>query len=112
PRARGGGEACGGPRPGVSAVTSRRRGRRRRRPCLRAGTLALGGLSLPDVLAARGSAPAVPDTSVILFWMWGEPSHLETFDPKPDAPGEYRGPFRPTRTAVPRLGVCALFPQL
>jgi uncharacterized protein (DUF1501 family) len=83
-----------------------------RRTFLRAGTLALGGLSLPDLLAARGSPPAAPDTSVILFWMWGGPSHFETFDPKPDAPSEYRGPFRPIRTAVPGLDVCELFPRL
>ncbi len=42
--------------------------------------------------------------------MWGWPSHLETYDPKPDAPAEYRGPFRPIRTAVPGLDICELFP--
>jgi hypothetical protein len=42
--------------------------------------------------------------------MWGGPSHLETYDPKPDTPEGYRGPFRPTRTAVPGLDVCELFP--
>ena len=54
-------------------------------------------------------APA-PDTSVILFWMWGGPSQFETYDPKPDAPAEYRGPFRPIPTAVPGLDLCELFP--
>jgi hypothetical protein len=83
-----------------------------RRTFLRAGTLALGGLTLPDLLAARGSPSAAPDTSVILFWMWGGPSQFETFDPKPDAPAEYRGPFRPIRTTVPGLDVCELFPRL
>src|SRR5262245_14323134 len=80
-----------------------------RRTCLRAGTLALGGLTLADLLAARGIDTG-PDTSVILFWMWGGPSHLETYDLKPDAPSEYRGPFRPIRTSVPGLDVCELFP--
>jgi hypothetical protein len=51
-------------------------------------------------------------TSVILFWMWGGPSQFETFDPKPDAPSEYRGPFRPIHTTVPGMDVCELFPRL
>src|SRR5262249_59028252 len=82
-----------------------------RRTFLRAGALALGGLTLPDLLVARGAAPAPPDTSVILFWMWGGPSHLETYDLKPDAPTEYRGPFRPIRTTVPGLDICELLPR-
>ncbi len=84
-----------------------------RRDFLRVGLLALGGLSLSDLLAARARAGRddLP-TSVILFWMWGGPSQLETFDPKPDAPAEYRGPFRPIRTRVPGLDVCELFPSL
>jgi uncharacterized protein (DUF1501 family) len=81
-----------------------------RRDFLRVGALALGGLTLPDLLAARAESASAPDTSVILFWMWGGPSHLETYDLKPDAPTEYRGPFRPIRTTVPGLDVCELFP--
>ena len=57
-----------------------------RRTFLRAGSLALGGLTLSDLLAARASAGTSSDTSVILFWMWGGPSQFETWDPKPDAP--------------------------
>src|SRR5262245_27754337 len=84
-----------------------------RRDFLRIGLLALGGLSLPDLLAARAAAPeADRDTAVILFWMWGGPSQFETFDPKPDAPAEYRGPFRPMRTNVSGLDICELFPRL
>jgi hypothetical protein len=83
-----------------------------RREFLRVGALALGGLTLPQLLAARAaSGQAAADTSVILFWMWGGPSHLETWDLKPDAPTEYRGPFRPIRTDVPGLDVCELFPR-
>src|SRR5207244_2651797 len=68
---------------------------------------------LADVLAARAAAETqAAGTSVILFWMWGGPSQLETFDPKPDAPSEYRGPFRPIATRVPGMDVCELFPQL
>ncbi len=87
------------------------RGPIRRREFLRLGTLALGGMSLADLLAARASAgEAARDASVILFWMWGGPSQLETYDLKPDAPSEYRGPFRPVATKVPGLDVCELFP--
>jgi hypothetical protein len=58
--------------------------------------------------AASGVSP--PDTSVILFWMWGGPSQLETWDCKPDAPSEYRGPLRPIRTTVPGMDICEVFP--
>ncbi len=82
----------------------------RRREFLRLGTLALGGLGLSDLLQARAATPAPADTSVILFWMWGGPSQLETYDCKPDAPSEYRGPLRPIKTTVPGLDVCEVFP--
>src|SRR4029077_20155222 len=48
---------------------------------------------------------AVPDTSVILIWLPGGPPHLDTYDLKPDAPAEYRGPFRPIQTNVPGVEV-------
>ncbi|MBO0700831.1 MAG: DUF1501 domain-containing protein, partial [Zavarzinella sp.] len=83
-----------------------------RRTFLRVGSLALGGLTLPDLLAARAAPAAAGDTSVILFWMWGGPSQFETWDPKPDAPAEYRGPFAAARTAVPGMDFCELFPRL
>ena len=81
-----------------------------RRTFLRAGALALGGLALPELLAARPASP--PDTAVIVFWMWGGPSHLETFDPKPDAPEGIRGPFRPVKTSVTGVQLCELFPRI
>lgn len=81
-----------------------------RRTFLRAGTLALGVLTLPDLLSARSASP--PDTAVILFWMWGGPSHFETFDPKPDAPEGIRGPFRATKTSAPGVQICELFPRI
>jgi len=89
----------------------------RRREFLRAGTLALGGLGLAEILAARAAASdttkaaSAADRAVILFWMWGGPSQLETYDLKPHAPSEYRGPFRPIATTVPGLDICELFPQ-
>src|SRR5262245_15132987 len=83
-----------------------------RRTFLRIGALGLGGLTLSDMLALRSrAATSVPDTSVILFWMWGGPSHLETYDPKPNAPEGYRGPFRSIRTNVPGIDICELFPR-
>jgi hypothetical protein len=82
-----------------------------RRAMLRLGALALGGLHLPR-LAFADSPRRSHSTSVILFWMWGGPSQFETFDPKPDAPAEYRGPFHPIRTTVPGMDICELFPRL
>jgi uncharacterized protein (DUF1501 family) len=83
-----------------------------RREFLRAGALALGGLTLPQLTAARAATAPRSDTSVILFWMWGGPSQLETWDPKPNAPSEYRGPFQPIATNVPGLDICEIFPRL
>jgi hypothetical protein len=85
-----------------------------RRSFLRVGTLGPLGLTLGDLLAARaaGQSPEGPARSVILLWLWGGPSHLDTFDPKPDAPAEYRGPFAPIATRAPGLRVCELLPAL
>jgi hypothetical protein len=85
-----------------------------RRSFLQAGMIGLGGLGLSDLLRLRaqatpaGSAP--PDTSVILVWLPGGMSHIDTYDMKPNAPVEYRGEFRPIRTVVPGLDVCELLP--
>ncbi len=87
-------------------------GPRSRREFLRIGTLALGGLSLPDLLRLQArAAGSSPDTTVILFWMWGGPSQIETYDPKPDAPAEYRGPFRAIASTVPGMDLCEVFPR-
>lgn len=92
------------------------RGPAARREFLRVGALALSGLRLADVWSDRVLAGLASEhdlgTSVILFWMWGGPSQIETFDPKPNAPLEYRGPFRPIETSVPGIEICELFPQL
>jgi hypothetical protein len=84
-----------------------------RREFLRVGALGLGGMTLTEILAARAAAGQgnVPQTSVILFWMWGGPSQLETWDMKPQAPSEYRGPFSPIATNVPGIDICEIFPQ-
>lgn len=83
-----------------------------RREFLRLGSLALGAASFPHWLAAsEAAAKADADTSVILFYMWGGPSQLETYDLKPEAPVEYRSLFRPIATNVPGMDICELFPR-
>ena len=83
-----------------------------RRAFLQAGVLAAGGLGLADLLAARAAAgQASASTSVILLYLSGGPSHLETYDLKPEAPIEYRSIFRPTATSVPGIEICELFPK-
>ena len=78
-----------------------------RRSFVKAGILGTAGLSLADILRseARASAPgATPRTrqnNVIILWMRGGPSHIDMWDPKPDAPREIRSPFATISTRVP-----------
>lgn len=77
-----------------------------RRSFLKAGVLGTTGLGLSDVLRAKAAANAAgkagpKDLSVILVWLDGGPPQHETYDPKPDAPVEFRGPFKPIATSVP-----------
>lgn len=78
-----------------------------RRTFLRAGILGLGGLNLSQLAAAREVSA---DTSVILLYLHGGPSQLETYDLKPDAPVEYRSVFAPINTNVPGMDICEHFP--
>lgn len=83
-----------------------------RRNFLKAGVLGLGSLSLADLGRLRASnSTAARDTSVILFWLSGGPGHMETWDPKPDAVSQYRGPFGATRTRVPGTLFGELLPE-
>src|ERR1041385_8452730 len=86
-----------------------------RRGFLHAGMMGLAGLSLADVLRSDASAAADPRRSrgktVIILWMRGGPSQHETWDPKPDAPVEYRGAFGAMRTRVPGIQICDLLPM-
>src|SRR5262249_32827473 len=86
-----------------------------RRAFLQAGGSTVLGLSLADLLRLRAQC-ATPVTgsakSVLLLWLWGGPSQLDTWDPKPDAPLDYRGLFSPIATKVPGIRICELFPQL
>ena len=65
-----------------------------------------------DLEAARKLGDRAKAKSVILLWLWGGPSHLDTFAPKPDAPMEYRGPFGVIPTKTDGLQVTDLLPQL
>ncbi len=81
-----------------------------RRNFLRAGFLGLGGLTLADSLRAQAPNRST-DTAVFLLFVHGGPSHLETYDLKPGAPDEIRGPFRPIHTNVPGIDVCEHLPK-
>src|SRR4051794_29224282 len=82
-----------------------------RRNLLKAGLAGLAGLSLPSLLRARDAGRAPKGKSVILLWMTGGPSHIDTWDPKPSRPPENRGPFGVIRTAVPGALVCEHLPK-
>jgi len=108
-----------------------------RRSLLKIGTLSLGGITLADLLAFRAQAaanasssgaspsgasrqagsPSAPPggtprkTSVIFFEMAGGPTHFETYDPKPEAPAEYRGPLKAIPTALPGVNFCEVLPE-
>ncbi len=86
-----------------------------RRSFLQAGFLTLGGLGLSDLLRLRAQAEvqkkkSAPETSVILIWLQGGPSHMETYDLKPDAPLDYRGQLNPIHTNISGMDVCEWLP--
>ncbi len=84
-----------------------------RRDVLQAGALGVAGLGLPQYLAARekhGVRPGCENRSVIMIFNLGAPSQLDTWDMKPEAPAEIRGPFRPIKSKVPGVEVSELFP--
>src|SRR3954470_12708951 len=88
-----------------------------RRDLLRAGSLAAltacsGGSRPPLAGAAESRATAAPAKAVILLDLFGGPSHIDTFDPKPAAPAEIRGEFGTIPTALPGVRVCEPLPQL
>src|SRR5262249_15827187 len=75
----------------------------------------LAGLGLPDLLRlqAQSAVSAKPGKarSCILIFLFGGPSHIDTWDMKPDAPAEYRGEFKPIRTTVPGILLCEHLPK-
>jgi hypothetical protein len=80
-----------------------------RRGFLRVGGLAIGGLTLPNLLRLRAAADSSTRghkrRSVILFWQGGGPSHIDMYDLKPGAPAEVRGEFKPIATTVPGIQI-------
>ncbi len=89
-----------------------------RRETLRRTVLGAAGLCLADRLPlhAWAATPAAKRggtaKSVIQLWLWGGPSHLDTFDPKPEAGNDYAGPFKAIETNVSGIRVCELLPLL
>ena len=84
-----------------------------RRSYLQIGGLALGGMSLADMLRAETVSSSRPAAKgIIMVLLPGGPSHLDTFDPKPAAPVEIRGEFQPIATNIPGIELCELLPGL
>jgi hypothetical protein len=89
-----------------------------RREAIRRALLGAAGLWLADSVAIRlwAATPAAQTTgkakSVIQIWMWGGPSHLDTFDPKPEAGNDYAGPLKAIETNVAGIRICELMPLL
>jgi uncharacterized protein (DUF1501 family) len=85
-----------------------------RREFLRLGLAGVCGLSLPGLFqlqARAGQALSRARRAILVVWLHGGASHLETYDPKPSAPSEYRGPYHPIATRVPGLQLCELLPR-
>jgi hypothetical protein len=84
-----------------------------RRGFLKVGTLAGMGLTLPELLRGREAAAAAgrKPANTIFLWLDGGPSHLETFDLKPEAPAEIRGEFKPIETNVSGIRICEHLPK-
>jgi hypothetical protein len=95
--------------------TRRCMGPSNRRVFLQTGATALGGLGLADILRLKSQAAesgtAQSDTAVLFVWLPGGPSHIDTYDMKPEASSEIRGDFRPIKTNVSGLEICELFPK-
>lgn len=85
-----------------------------RRGFLQAGALGIGGLGLAELLrlqAAGAVRSSAAENSVILLWLSGGPGHMETWDPKPQAPAEYRGPCAAIETSIPGIQFGELMPE-
>src|SRR5436309_4618386 len=85
-----------------------------RRRLLQAGSLGLLGLGLPEFLQARakGASRRREEKSCIFIVQYGGASHIDSLDPKPDAPAEIRGPYKPIPTSVPGVRLSEMLPKL
>lgn len=84
-----------------------------RRELMRIGGLGFAGLSLAELLRLRAEAAPASGRgkAVIMIWLRGGPSHIDSFDMKPDAPSEIRGEFNPISTNVTGIQVCEYLPR-
>src|SRR6266403_809079 len=94
-----------------------------RRELLTVGSVGLLGLSLPDLLRQEAHAATGPSRgaarqagfgraqSLIFLYLQGSPSHIDTWDPKPDAAAEYRGEFEPIATTAPGMMLSEVLPR-
>ncbi len=87
-----------------------------RRGMLKAGLAGIAGLSLPELIRTRAAAvetgrPTKAPKSCILLWMAGGPSHIDTWDPKPERPANNRGPFGVIQTKLPGVVICEHLPK-
>ena len=83
-----------------------------RRSVLKTSLAGLGGLTLPGLMKLRAEGKAASSSkSVILLWMTGGPSQIDTWDPKPDMPIEVRGPFKTIPTKLPGTHICEFLPK-
>jgi len=83
-----------------------------RRRFLQVGALGVGGFTLADLLRAEAAQGTSSHKAVINIHLAGGPSHIDTFDLKPDAAREFRGEFNPVTTNVPGIDICEHFPRL
>ena len=84
-----------------------------RRNFLKVGGMAMGGLGLSDVLRADGAErPKSSHKAIINIYLPGGPSHIDFWDPKPEAPKDIRGEFQPINTKVPGIQIGECFPKI
>src|SRR5712692_397841 len=84
-----------------------------RRDFLHAGAISAFGLTLSDYFTAKAQGQAADrDVNCIMLFLVGGPSHIDTWDPKPGAPAEVRGPFQPAATNVPGMRISEIFPRM
>ena len=99
----------------LTAPTNSQHGGKLRRSFLKASLLGIGGAAIPSVVGQPTpvfAQAATSRTAIIQIFLSGGPSQHDTFDPKPDAPAEYRGPFQSIPTRLPDVRVTEYFPRI